>query len=146
MTRGGGSGLVWVLRRIGRTLWWNARNPVSTVVLHCGGTLGIGSTRSELKEIAYELPINSAVSSATRQRSDRLGIGSTHALQKRQSTMSIDKACSMSAISGKRGKCRPWCDMNRVAYCLEVIFRRRVRQSVPGLKVLLPSRPPPPLA
>ena len=136
---------MWVLGRIGRTLWWNARNPVSTVVLRCGGTLGIGSTRSELKEIAYEL-INSAVSSATRQRSDRLGIGSTHALQKRQSTMSIDEAFSMSAISGKRGKCRPWYDMNRVAYCLEDIFRRRVRQFVPALKVLLPSRPPPPLA
>ena len=64
----------------------------------------------------------------------------------RRTSMSIDEAFSMSAISGKRGKCRSWYDMNRVAYRLEDIFRRRVRQSVSGLKVLLPSRPPPPLA
>jgi len=101
---------------------------------------------SQLKEIAYELPINSTVSFTTRQRSDRLGIRSTHALQKRESAVSIDEAFSMRATSEKRGKWRLWCDMNRVAYCLEVIFHRRVRQSVSGLKVLLPSRPPPPLA
>ena len=29
--------------------------------------------------------------------------------------------------------------MNRVTYCLEEIFHRRVRQSVLGLNVLLPS-------